>query len=239
MLPVAILAGGLATRLRPLTEAIPKSLVEVNGEPFLWHQLRLLRENGIDRVVLCLSHLGEQVRDSVGDGRTFGLHIDYSFDGPTLLGTAGALKRALPLLGESFFILYGDSYLPIDWAAVERAFLESGKAGLMTVYRNEGQWDTSNVEFVDGRILAYNKKLRTARMRHIDYGLGILNAAALARVPDRQACDLATLYQELLDAGELAAFEAPHRFYEIGSFPGIEELRSYLCQQRDRQRGST
>jgi NDP-sugar pyrophosphorylase family protein len=239
MLPVAILAGGLATRLRPLTETIPKSLVEVDGEPFLWHQLRLLRENRIDRVVLCLSHLGEQVRDSVGNGRTFGLHIDYSFDGPTLLGTAGALKQALPLLGESFFILYGDSYLPIDWAAVEHAFLESGKAGLMTVYRNEGQWDTSNVEFEDGHILAYNKKLRTARMRHIDYGLGILNAAALARVPDGQACDLATLYQELLEAGELAAFEVSHRFYEIGSFSGIEELRTYLSQQRGRQRGST
>ena len=239
MLPVAILAGGLATRLRPLTETIPKSLVEIDGEPFLWHQLRLLRENGIDRVVMCLSHLGELVRDSVGDGGTFGMHIDYSFDGPTLLGTAGALKRALPLLGESFFVLYGDSYLPIDWVAVERAFLESGKAGLMTVYRNEGQWDTSNVEFVDGRILAYNKKLRTPRMRHIDYGLGVLHAAALALVPDGQASDLATLYQGLLDAGELAAFEAPHRFYEIGSFTGIEELRSYLCQRRGQQHGST
>jgi NDP-sugar pyrophosphorylase family protein len=231
MLPVAILAGGLATRLRPLTEAIPKSLVEINGEPFLWHQLRLLRQNGIDRVVLCLSHLGEKVRDSVGDGRTFGLHIDYAFDGPTLLGTAGALKQAEALLGESFFILYGDSYLPIDWAAVGRAFLASGKAALMTVYRNEGQWDTSNVEFIDGRILAYNKKLRTARMRHIDYGLGVLRADALARVPDGQAYDLATLYQGLLDAGELAAFEVTRRFYEIGSFTGIEELRSYLSQR--------
>ena len=142
MLPVAILAGGLATRLRPLTETIPKSLVEINGEPFLNHQLRLLRQNGVDRVVLCLSHLGEMVRDSVGDGRAFNLHIDYSFDGPTLLGTAGALKRALPLLGESFFILYGDSYLPIDWAAVEQAFLASGKSGLMTVFHNEDNWDT-------------------------------------------------------------------------------------------------
>jgi NDP-sugar pyrophosphorylase family protein len=232
MLPVAILAGGLATRLRPLTETIPKSLVEVNGEPFLWHQLRLLRENGIDRVVLCVSHLGEQVRDSVGDGRKFGVHIDYSFDGPTLLGTAGALQRAQPLLGESFFVLYGDSYLPIDWRSVEAAFRASGKAGLMTVYRNESQWDTSNVEFVDGRIVAYNKKLRNPRMRHIDYGLGVLHAAALARVPDGKSWDLATLYQELVDARELAAFEASNRFYEIGSFGGIEELCAYLTQGR-------
>jgi NDP-sugar pyrophosphorylase family protein len=215
-----------------LTETIPKSLVEVNGEPFLWHQLRLLRENGIDRVVLCVSHLGEQVRDSVGDGRKFGVHIDYSFDGPTLLGTAGALQRAQPLLGESFFVLYGDSYLPIDWRSVEAAFRASGKAGLMTVYRNESQWDTSNVEFVDGRIVAYNKKLRNPRMRHIDYGLGVLHAAALARVPDGKSWDLATLYQELVDARELAAFEASNRFYEIGSFGGIEELCAYLTQGR-------
>ena len=230
MLPVAILAGGFATRLRPLTETIPKSLVEINGEPFLWHQLRLLRENGVDRVVLCVSHLGEQVRNSAGDGSGFGLHIDYSFDGSTLLGTAGALKRALPLLGESFFVLYGDSYLPIDLGAVEAAFRTGGKAGLMTVYSNAGQWDTSNVEFVDGRIVAYDKKQRTPRMRHIDYGLGVLQTAALARVPDGKCWDLATLYRELLDAGQLAAFEAPHRFYEIGSFSGIEELSSYLRQ---------
>src|SRR5580698_3351063 len=201
MLSVAILAGGLATRLRPLTETIPKSLVEINGEPFLWHQLRFLRENGVDRVVMCVSYLGEQVRDSAGDGREFGLHIDYSFDGDTLLGTAGALKRAQPLLGESFFVLYGDSYLPVDLRAVETAFRNSGKTGLMTVYSNQGQWDTSNVEFVDGRIVAYDKQHRTGRMRHIDYGLGILHASALARVPAEKSWDLAALYQELLSDG--------------------------------------
>jgi len=230
MLPVAILAGGLATRLRPLTETIPKSLVEINGEPFLWHQLRLLRENGVSRVVLCLSYLGEQVRDSVGDGHDFGLQIDYSFDGSVLLGTAGALKRALPLLGESFLVLYGDSYLPIDLRAVAAAFRLSGKAGLMTVYWNEGQWDTSNVEFAGGRILAYDKKLRTERMRHIDYGMGAFQASAFDRVPAETSWDLAVLYQDLLQAGELAAFESTHRFYEIGSFRGIEELSSYLRQ---------
>ena len=230
MLPVAILAGGLATRLRPLTETIPKSLVEINGEPFLWHQLRLLRENGVSRVVLCLSYLGEQVRDSVGDGHDFGLHIDYSFDGSVLLGTAGALKRALPLLGETFLVLYGDSYLPIDLRAVAAAFRLSGKAGLMTVYWNEGRWDTSNVEFAGGRIVAYDKKLRTERMRHIDYGLGAFQASAFDRVPAEKPWDLAVLYQDLLQAGELAAFESTHRFYEIGSFRGIEELSSYLRQ---------
>lgn len=230
MLSVAILAGGLATRLRPLTEAIPKSLVEINGEPFVWHQLRLLRGYGAGHVVLCLSHLGEQVQESVGDGREFGLDVDYSFDGTMLLGTAGALKRALPLLGESFFVLYGDSYLPIDLRAVETAFHASGKAGLMTVYANHGQWDSSNVELAAGQIVAYDKKLRTERMRHIDYGLGVFRSEAFDMVPGGKPWDLAVLYQDLLRAGKLAAFEAPQRFYEIGSFSGIAELSSYLRQ---------
>src|ERR1700680_2157820 len=122
MLPVAILAGGLATRLRPLTEALPKALVEINGEPFLAHQLRLLSRSGIDRVVLCAAYRGEQIREYAGDGRAFGLRVEYSFDGPQQLGTAGAIRRALPLLGDKFFVLYGDSYLPCDYAAIERTF---------------------------------------------------------------------------------------------------------------------
>lgn len=228
MLPVAILAGGLATRLRPLTETIPKSLVEINGEPFLWHQLRLLRSKGVDRVVLCVGHLGEMVRKSVADGSDFGIHIEYSFDGPALLGTAGALKTALPLLGKCFFVLYGDSYLPIDYHAVETAYRASGKSGLMTVYRNEGKWDTSNVEFDGGRIVAYSKKQRTPEMHFIDYGLGILRADVLDRVPQGIAFDLATLYEGLVGSDELAGFEAPHRFYETGSFDGITELSAHL-----------
>lgn len=228
MMPVAILAGGLATRLRPLTETIPKSLVEIHGQPFLWHQLRLLRRNGIQRVVLCVGYLGERICESVGDGRAFGLNIDYSFDGPVLLGTAGAIKQALPLLDEKFLVLYGDSYLPCDWTAAAATFEKSGKRGLMTVYRNEGQWDSSNVEFMDGRILAYNKSLRTPGMRHIDYGLGAFCKSAFDRVPEGQVKDLAELYQQLLREGELAALEVPCRFYEIGSQAGIQELASYL-----------
>jgi len=228
MLPVAILAGGLATRLRPLTETIPKSLVEINGEPFIHHQLRLLRANGIESVVLCTGYLGEMIQESVGDGASFGLHVEYSFDGPVLLGTAGALKQAIPLLGESFFVLYGDSYLPCDWRAVGCAFLESRQPGLMTVCLNNNQWDASNVEFVDGQIVAYNKKLRTPRMRHIDYGLGVFRSDAFDRVPPGEPADLAGLYQQLLGEGELAACEVPGRFYEIGSFDGIQELAQYL-----------
>ncbi len=223
-LPVAILAGGLATRIRPLTEKIPKALVEIAGEPFLAHQLRLLKAHGIWHVVLCLGYRGEMVEEYAGSGARFGLRIDYAFDGPTLRGTAGALRNALPLLGDRFLVLYGDSYLPCDYQAVERAFLASGKPALMTVFPNDNQWDTSNVEFSEGRLIAYSKKDRTARMRHIDYGLGALHRSAL----DGPGDDLAQVYEALVRAGQLAGYEVPERFYEIGSFAGIQELTEYI-----------
>ena len=228
MFPVAILAGGLATRLRPATETIPKALIEVSGEPFLAHQLRLLTRCGIERVVLCIGHRGEQIQQYAGNGSRFGVDLEYSYDGPRLLGTAGALRQALTILGESFFVLYGDSYLPCDYQSVERTFLDSGKLGLMTVFHNEGQWDTSNVEFSGGRLLAYDKESRTPRMRHIDYGLGVFRSAAFAALPDDQPYDLATLYRDLLAQDELAAHEVGERFYEIGSFAGIQELEEFL-----------
>ena len=156
-LPVALLAGGMATRLRPITEKIPKLLVEVAGEPFFSHQLRLLRAAGLTRIVLCVGYLGEQIVALYGDGSKWGVQIDYVFDGPKLLGTGGALIQALPKLGEAFYVLYGDSYLPIDYLAVGDFFLRSGQLGLMTVYENHGLYDSSNVEFVSGEILRYDK----------------------------------------------------------------------------------
>jgi len=230
MLPIAILAGGLATRLRPITETIPKALIEVAGEPFLAHQLRLLARGGIAHAVLCVGHLGGQIRQFAGDGSAFGLRVGYSFDGPRLLGTAGAIKRALPLLGDAFFVVYGDSYLPCDYLAVAQAFRDSGKPGLMTVFRNNGLWDASNVEFSEGRILAYDKVNRTARMRHIDYGLGVLRREAFDAVPDGHPHDLAAVYQSLLRQGRLAAWESLERFYEIGSLEGIRELAEFLAR---------
>src|SRR5262245_17339167 len=207
MLPVAILAGGLATRLRPLTETIPKALIEVNGEPFIAHQLRLLRANGIERVVICSGYLGEMIQERVESGTHSGLHVEFAFDGPRLLGTAGAIKQALPALGPAFFVMYGDSYLPCDYRAVQTAFARSGKPALMTVFHNQGRWDTSNIEYVDGCLVAYDKFNPTPRMQHIDYGLGIFSHSAFSLVPDGQSYDLAVLYQELLKRGELAACE--------------------------------
>jgi len=227
-LSVAILAGGRATRLRPLTTNIPKALIDINGEPFIAHQLRLLRANGITRVVICVGYRGKMIQEYLGNGARFGLEVRFAFDGPRLLGTAGALKQALPLLGKAFFVLYGDSYLPCNYLTVQTAFEQSGRPALMTVLRNHGRWDSSNVDFVDGKILEYNKHDPTLRMHHIDYGLGVFDRAALMGVPDAQSYDLATLYQELAAQGDLAAYEVDQRFYEIGSFVGLEETRQYL-----------
>lgn len=231
MLPIAILAGGVATRLRPLTETIPKALVDVNGEPFVAHQLRLLRANGIERVIVCAGYLGEMIQECVGNGIRFGLQVEFSFDGPRLLGTGGAIKKALPLLGEAFFVLYGDSYLPCDYRAVQTEFDKSGRLALMTVFRNDGRWDRSNIEFVNGRVGAYDKRHHTPRMHHIDYGLGVFKQSAFEIVPDGQPYDLTTLYQYLLTQGELVAYETSQRFYEIGSLEGLEETRRHLTEQ--------
>jgi NDP-sugar pyrophosphorylase family protein len=233
MLPVAILSGGLATRLLPLTGKIPKALLMVNGEPFIAHQLRLLAAGGVQQVVLCVGHLGELIQEYVGDGTCFKLEVKFSFDGPVLLGTAGAVKKALPLLGPQFFVLYGDSYLPCDYRAVMDAFTASKKKALMTVFRNEGNWDSSNVEFVgdfaNGRILAYDKKNPTNRMQYIDYGLGVFRDSAFAGLADQPA-DLAVLYQELLKQGDLVGLEVRERFYEIGSRAGLQELSDFLTR---------
>ena len=197
------LAGGLATRMGELTRQTPKCLLDVAGRPFVHHQLRQLQRRAYERVVMCLGHLGEKVVERVGDGSEFGLDVVYSFDGPELRGTAGALRRALPLLGPAFFVLYGDSYLNAVTRRSSRLLRASGRLALMTVFRNEGQWDKSNVEFRGGRILAYDKVTKNPAMLYIDYGLGILHRRALENVGESGQFDLAAVYQEMLKRGEL------------------------------------
>ncbi len=226
--PVAILAGGLATRLRPLTETIPKVLVPVAGKPFLAHQLDYLREQGITKVVLCVGHLGELVQEAFGNGHEWGVDIQYSFDGPVLLGTGGAIRQALPLLGEAFFVLYGDSYLPIDFRAVWRHFQASHKQALMTIYRNQDRWDTSNVWYQGGEIRKYSKRDRVPEMHYIDYGLSLFQTLPFQQLPAGEPADLADIMSSLASRGEMAGFEAQHRFYEIGSHTGLAELNHYL-----------
>ena len=228
-LPVAILAGGLATRLKPITEKVPKLLVEVAGEPFFSHQLRLLQAAGLRRIVLCVGYLGERIVEEYGDGSAWGVEIDYSFDGPTLLGTGGALIRALPKLGEAFYVLYGDSYLPVDYLKIGGAFLASGKLGLMTVYENRGLFDSSNVWWEGGTIRVYDKQARLPQMQHIDYGLGAFRPAAFDGFSRDTVVDLAEVQKALLQAGQLMGYEMTERFYEIGSHAGLAELNALLA----------
>ena len=231
LFPVVILAGGLATRLHPMTHTLPKSLIEINDEPFIAHQLRLLKKNGIQRVVLCVGYLGEKIIDFVGNGNSFGLQVAYSLDGPHLLGTAGSIQNAMPLLPDSFFVLYGDSYLSCPYLEIQKTFLVSQKKALMAVFHNKGEGDQSNVEFHAGSILAHDKKQQTARMHHIDYGLGVFNKSVFASVLQNTPSDLTNLYQELIQQQQLAAFEVKERFYEVGSFAGINEFKHYLLNQ--------
>jgi len=229
MIPcVAILSGGLATRLKPITEKIPKAMVEIAGKPFVHWQLKLMKEKGFSNIVICAGHLGDQIKNYAGDGSEFGLTVDYSFDGAVLLGTGGAIRKALPLLGDKFGIMYGDSYLNIDFEPIFRYFNTNNKKGLMTVIKNDNQWDKSNVIYHDGSVVKYDKKNITDEMRYIDYGFAILKKDSFADIEGSRVIDLADVYKDLVDSNEMLGYEVCERFYEIGSLKGMEETERYI-----------
>jgi len=228
MLPIVILAGGLATRLGTLTAEVPKSLIEINGKPFIDWQMEKLVSAGYSCFVLCLSHKSEQIQNHLGDGTRWGVNIKYSLDGEFQLGTGGAIKKALPMLGQKFAVIYGDSYLPINYSEIEGKFLQSRKKGLMTVYKNINKFDQSNVEYVNGNIYRYDKIMINPRMHHIDYGLTYFRIEAFLDFEKCISFDLSDVYLQLLKKEELRGFEVFERFYEIGSRQGIEDFSGYL-----------
>jgi len=223
---VCILAGGLGSRLGPLVQERPKALVEVASEPFVYHQLRALADQGARRIVLCVGYLGEQIRALLGP-RQFGLDLIYSFDGPSLDGALGAIRRAAPLLEDSFLVLYGDTYLTVDYAAFVAGWRRSGRDAAMAVLKNDGRWGPSNVTYSDGLVGRYDKHRPTADMRWIDYGLGGLTKTALTAVTATQT-DLSALQSELAARNQLYGFEVTERFYEIGSPDALRETDAYL-----------
>jgi NDP-sugar pyrophosphorylase family protein len=237
-LQCVVLAGGLGTRMRPVTEAVPKALVPVLGRPFADWQLELLAEQGVERVVCCVGYRGDLLRDHVGDGSRFGLAVSWSDEGGNLRGTAGAIRLALDrgLLDDAFLVLYGDSYLPISIVAVEDAWRRSRMPAIMTVMRNDGRWDTSNCIYEDGRVTLYDKSRQASRpagMRWIDYGLSVLSRPVVAdRVPAGEVADLAQLQHDLSIAGLLAGAEVTERFYEAGSPSGLRDLEEYLVARQ-------
>jgi MurNAc alpha-1-phosphate uridylyltransferase len=226
-LPTAcILAGGLGSRLGELVKDTPKPLIEVAGRPFVLHQLQMLADQGIERVVMCVGHLGQRIVDSIGEERC-GIEITYSFDAPGLSGTLGALRLAAPLLDQRFLILYGDTFLRVDVIAFFRGWSASGLLGAMTVLRNSNEWGPSNAVYKDGRVSAYDKRQPDASMKWIDYGLGGLDLEALNAVPAEQN-DLSDLYRELASEGQLFGFEVNERFYDIGTPEALAETDAHL-----------
>jgi N-acetyl-alpha-D-muramate 1-phosphate uridylyltransferase len=234
-LPVVVLAGGLATRLYPVTETIPKSLISINGTPFVLHQLSLFRRNNVNQIHFCLGHLGDIVKDAIEkSGFMNKMQITYSFDGDTLLGTAGAIRKSLSFLPETFFVTYGDSYLDVNYSIIESHFANSSSDnnGLMTVYRNSNKYDTSNVIFQDKKILLYSKNQSVENMKYIDFGLSILRKNHFSSCQVDTPLDLSVILENLSRNGQLTGYEIFERFYEIGSVKGIEDLSNYLNSKK-------
>lgn len=224
----AILAGGLGTRLHPLTEKVPKALTPVNGRPFIEYQLELLRKGGVDDFVLCVGNLGEAIERYLGDGRAFGCSIAYSYDGPKLLGPAGALRRASSLLHERFFVTYGDAYLRAPYGSLMGALVASEKLAMMAVYRNRGRFGKSDIVVRRGSVVRYDKARGSTGMEWINYGVTALHKQALELIPAVGFCDEEAFYGSLIRRGELGAFEVRARFYEIGTPASLSEFESFI-----------
>ncbi len=228
MPPIAILAGGYAKRLHPVTKTIPKAMLQVAGKPFIIHQFGLLRKNDISKVVICSGYLREQIEAFLGDGKKFDLSVEYSSDGEKPLGTGGAIKKALPLLGDNFFVMYGDSYLDINFKLVNDYFVRHNKKGLMTILKNKNQWDKSNVVLKDGKIASYGSDENTKDIEYIDYGLSMLRKSAFNEIGEKEGFDLFELYGNLIEEDQMLSYEVKKRFYEIGSSRGLRETEEYL-----------
>ena len=223
-----ILAGGLATRLRPLTEQMPKCMINIQGKPFLQYQLELLKQNGVGKIILCLGHLANQVEKYFKNGEQLGLQLTYSLEEKGLLGTGGALRKALPFLDEEFLVLYGDSYLDFPYSEMIQHFYEIRPQALMLVYRNQKRWDKSNVVLENGHVKIYDKSGTHPGMDYIDAGLSILTRKAVQEIPENQFYDLAKLYHSLADQKRLPAFEIKSRFYEVGSPAGLKDFAAHM-----------
>jgi len=234
MLPVVILAGGLATRLYPVTHRIPKALIEIAGRPFIDHQLELLQEKGVTQIILCVGYLGEMIETHVGDGSRFGLEVRYSYDGELLLGTGGAIKKAAYMLPDAFMVLYGDSYLDVNIESVVQHFYDDNLPVLMTVYRNRNAFDTSNIIVEDHRVIRYDKNSQDPAMEYIDYGLIVIRKEMFDAYPSDEQFDLSFLLSESVGAGQVSAFEVKNRFFEIGSVQGIKETEEYIMNRTPR-----
>jgi len=223
--PIIILAGGIGNRLYPTTKTIPKSMIEINGEPFIQHQLNLLETNGFQNVIICVGHLGSTI-DEYAKHHKFNMNLTIADEGEKLLGTGGAIKRIIPILPDNFFVMYGDSYLNADYKFVQQKFIDEKKLAMMCIYKNNGKHDKSNVLLENGRIVSYDKNKPDAMAQHIDYGMSIFSKKSFEGFEGK--FDLYRVHQKMLQMNELATCVMPNRFYEIGTQKGILDYESYL-----------
>jgi MurNAc alpha-1-phosphate uridylyltransferase len=229
-LPIVILAGGLATRLGDLSFHTPKSLIPICGRPFIEWQIENIKNSGVSDFLICIGHLGEQISDHLGNGGKFGVNIEYSSDGPSPLGTGGAIFAALNRLPHHFMITYGDSYLPTNFDRVENHYFQSNTKALMTVYGNTEQREKSNCHYKDGVIKKYSKKFFSQEMNHMDYGLSVVNKSVFDSIKSQIKFDLSDTFEDLSDNAALSGYEVMDRYYEIGSVGGIRDLENYLIK---------
>ena len=232
-LSLALLAGGLGKRLGDKTKDNPKALIDVAGKPFIYRQLTYLKDQGFENILICTAYHGEKIKRYIGNGSQFNLNISYSDDGNEVLGTGGSIQKACQFLDQNFFILYGDSFLPINFSLVEKAFFEEKKPALMTVMKNSGQWDVSNAYFKN-RCVYYNKKNPKNDMDYIDYGLSIVNNSIFDNFEKDKNFDLADVFMFLSQKNLLAGFEAKVRFYEIDSTSGLNDTINFFKKMKEK-----
>lgn len=231
MYPVAILAGGLATRIKPISVNLPKSLVPINGTPFIDLQLKLLSDAGFREIKLLLGHMGEKIESHVGSGEKFGVSVTYAHDGVSQLGTGGAVYQALPTLDDTFCVLYGDSYLEMDFVEAIHKFQKSKSLGLMSIFKNSNQNHQNNVDFDGHKIVKYSKSNPPVGADYIDHGFSILRKESFIAFGKSSQFDLSSVFEKLANDGQLEAYESQETFYEIGSFLGIQTLESKLKEK--------
>jgi MurNAc alpha-1-phosphate uridylyltransferase len=229
---IVVLAGGLATRMRPETEQVPKSLLLVNGRPFVDWQLDRFVASGARSVLMCVGFLGEQIETHVKRALDRGLTVGYSYDGEQLLGTGGALRRAFARLESEFVVTYGDSYLPFDYAApLADLRAQPDAVATMSVYRNGGELGESNVALDGDWVAKYAKGTHDATLDCIDYGAIALRRSSLDGIEDGAVWGIEALLGKLARQRKLRAFVAPERFYEVGSKAGRRALEQHLASQ--------
>lgn len=227
---VVVLMGGLGTRLKDYTKTCPKSLVDVNGKPFFEYQLDLLCAWGFKKYLFLIGYKADMIEEYFKDGSDRGVSIEYCYDGKELLGTGGAVRRAYDKLEDDFILIYGDSFMDIDYAETVYRYTKgksNGARALMTVLCNHNRFDKSNVVMKDGQLVLYDKHNPSPEMDYIDYGVCVYEKSLFAAYEEGEKFDIAKIQHELSLKGQMVPQVVTKRFYEIGNPDSLAEFTAY------------